>query len=113
MKNKLINEPIILTKRALKKIKKLFYNNKNVNFRIFIIGGGCSGFKYDFMLDKKIKKNDIITNTLGINIVIDKISIQYLYGSVIDYIENIEESKFIIKNLRMKNTCSCGSSFDI
>ncbi|QJC33968.1 iron-sulfur cluster insertion protein ErpA [Enterobacteriaceae endosymbiont of Donacia cinerea] len=102
---------ISLTKRAANKIKKLY--SKNKNFRIFILGGGCSGFKYDFMLDKKIKKNDILINLLGINIVIDKISMQYLTGSIIDYIENIEESKFIIKNPYMKNTCSCGSSFDI
>ncbi|QJC37192.1 iron-sulfur cluster insertion protein ErpA [Enterobacteriaceae endosymbiont of Donacia thalassina] len=107
----LINKPISLTKRAANKIKKLHY--KNVNFRIFILGGGCSGFKYDFMLDKKIKKNDILINLLDINIVIDKISMQYLLGSVIDYIENIEESKFIIKNPYMKNTCNCGVSFDI
>ncbi|QJC33161.1 iron-sulfur cluster insertion protein ErpA [Enterobacteriaceae endosymbiont of Donacia clavipes] len=111
MKNKLINESIILTKKAAKKIKTLCY--KNINFRVFIIGGGCSGFKYDFTLDKNIRKNDVVINIFGINILIDKISIQYLYGSIIDYIENIEESKFVIKNSNMKNTCSCGSSFDI
>ncbi|QJC38417.1 iron-sulfur cluster insertion protein ErpA [Enterobacteriaceae endosymbiont of Donacia fulgens] len=107
----LMNVPISLTKKAIKKIKKL--DNKNLNFRIFILGGGCSGFKYDFILDKKIKKNDILINLSGINIVIDKISMQYLSGSIIDYIESIEESRFIIRNPYMKNTCSCGSSFDI
>ncbi|QJC35557.1 iron-sulfur cluster insertion protein ErpA [Enterobacteriaceae endosymbiont of Donacia sparganii] len=102
---------ISLTKKAANKIKKLDY--KNINFRIFIIGGGCSGFKYDFILDKKIKKNDILINSLGINIIIDKISMQYLSGSIVDYIESIEESKFIIRNPYMKNKCNCGSSFDI
>ncbi|QJC36783.1 iron-sulfur cluster insertion protein ErpA [Enterobacteriaceae endosymbiont of Donacia vulgaris] len=102
---------ISLTKRAMNKIKELYFQNSN--FRIFILGGGCSGFKYNFMLDKKIKENDILINLSGINIVIDKISIQYLTGSIIDYIESIEESKFIIKSPYMKNTCSCGSSFDI
>ncbi|WP_168918718.1 iron-sulfur cluster insertion protein ErpA [Enterobacteriaceae endosymbiont of Donacia bicoloricornis] len=106
-----MNTSISLTKRASKKIKELY--SKNINFRIFILGGGCSGFKYDFILDKKIKKNDILINLSGINIVIDKISMQYLSGSIIDYIESIEESKFIIKNPYMKNKCNCGSSFDI
>ncbi|QJC36371.1 iron-sulfur cluster insertion protein ErpA [Enterobacteriaceae endosymbiont of Donacia simplex] len=105
------NISISLTKRAVNKIKKLYFKNRN--FRIFILGGGCSGFKYDFILDKKIKKNDILINLSGINIIIDKISMQYLNGSIVDYIESIEESKFIIKNPYMKNTCSCGSSFDI
>ncbi|QJC35152.1 iron-sulfur cluster insertion protein ErpA [Enterobacteriaceae endosymbiont of Donacia proxima] len=102
---------ISLTNKAAKKIKSL--NHKNMNFRVFIIGGGCSGFKYDFVLDEKIKKNDFLIKTLGINIIIDEISLQYLSGSVIDYIENIEEEKFIIKNPYMKNKCNCGYSFDI
>ncbi|QJC35966.1 iron-sulfur cluster insertion protein ErpA [Enterobacteriaceae endosymbiont of Donacia cincticornis] len=102
---------ISLTNKAAKKIKSL--NRKNMNFRVFIIGGGCSGFKYDFIFDKIIQKNDLLIKRLGINIIIDTISIQYLSGSIIDYIQNIEEEKFIIKNPYMKNKCNCGYSFDI
>ncbi|QJC34380.1 iron-sulfur cluster insertion protein ErpA [Enterobacteriaceae endosymbiont of Donacia crassipes] len=102
---------ISLTSKAAKKIKSL--NHKNMNFRVFIKGGGCSGFKYDFILDKIIKKSDFLIKTLGVNIIIDMISLQYLSGSIIDYIENIEEAKFIIKNPYMKNKCNCGYSFDI
>ncbi|QJC31867.1 iron-sulfur cluster insertion protein ErpA [Enterobacteriaceae endosymbiont of Donacia tomentosa] len=113
MKNMLINKNIILTPKAANQIRKLYKNNNNMNFRIFIIGGGCSGFKYEFILDKKINSNDVIIKSLNINLIIDQISIQYLDESIIDYIENIEESKFIIKNPNMKNICNCGSSFDI
>ncbi|QJC33561.1 iron-sulfur cluster insertion protein ErpA [Enterobacteriaceae endosymbiont of Donacia provostii] len=103
--------PITLTNKAAKKIKTI--NHENINFRVFIIGGGCSGFKYDFILDKKIKKHDLLIKSLGVNIIIDEISLQYLSGSIIDYTESIEESKFIIKNTYFKNKCNCGYSFDI
>ncbi|QJC28932.1 iron-sulfur cluster insertion protein ErpA [Enterobacteriaceae endosymbiont of Plateumaris rustica] len=115
MKNNLINTPIKITKRAINKIKCLIIkkNNKKIKFRIFIIGGGCNGFKYEFILDKKINKKDIIIKLLEFSIIIDPISIQYLFGSIIDYIENIEGSKFIVRNPKAKTTCNCGFSFDI
>ncbi|QJC29817.1 iron-sulfur cluster insertion protein ErpA [Enterobacteriaceae endosymbiont of Plateumaris sericea] len=115
MKNNLTNTSIKITKIAINRIKKFIINNhiKKVNFRIFIIGGGCNGFKYEFILDEKINKKDIIIKLLDFSILIDPISMQYLFGSVIDYIENIEGSKFIIRNPQAKTTCNCGSSFDI
>ncbi|QJC29375.1 iron-sulfur cluster insertion protein ErpA [Enterobacteriaceae endosymbiont of Plateumaris pusilla] len=115
MKNNLINPPIKITKIATNKIKSFISkkNNKKINFRIFIVGGGCNGFKYEFMLDEIINKKDIIINLFECSIIIDPISMQYLFGSIIDYIENIEGSKFIIRNPQAKTTCNCGSSFDI
>ncbi|AZP36141.1 Iron-sulfur cluster insertion protein ErpA [Candidatus Annandia adelgestsuga] len=106
---------IKFTKSAYKKIKKLSLQNKNknLNFRIYIQGGGCSGFKYGFFFDKNLSNYDIFIKNKNIIIIIDKISIQYIIGSTIDYIENLEGSKFIVNNPNAKNNCSCGLSFDI
>ncbi|QJC28483.1 iron-sulfur cluster insertion protein ErpA [Enterobacteriaceae endosymbiont of Plateumaris consimilis] len=115
MRNNLINTSIKITKKAIKKIKYFISKKKNkkMKFRIFIIGGGCNGFKYEFILDEKISKKDIIIKLLEFSIIIDSISMQYLFGITIDYIENIEGSKFIIRNPQAKTTCNCGFSFDI
>ncbi|WP_343188350.1 iron-sulfur cluster insertion protein ErpA [Buchnera aphidicola (Ceratoglyphina bambusae)] len=102
---------IKFTKNAIKKILKI--NKKKLYFRIYIIGGGCNGFKYEFIIEKKIKKYDIIIKKLNIIVLIDYISIQYLKGSKLDYLENLEGSKFMIKNPNAKTTCSCGISFSI
>lgn len=114
MYKKSIN-PIFITKSAIKKIKKIIksYKDKKKKLRIYITGGGCSGFQYGFQLDKKIQKNDIILKNKNIYILIDPISFQYLIGGKLDYIENLEGSKFIIKNPNAKTTCGCGQSFSI
>ncbi|MCW5197764.1 iron-sulfur cluster insertion protein ErpA [Buchnera aphidicola] len=104
-----------LTKSAILKIKSLIKNNynKNIKFRIYITGGGCSGFQYGFKFEKKNNKTDFIICQSNIFIIIDPISLQYLMGSKVDYIENLNGSKFIIKNPNSKSTCSCGASFNI
>ncbi|WP_226856626.1 iron-sulfur cluster insertion protein ErpA [Buchnera aphidicola] len=114
MKN-IINNHIQLTKTAIKKIKSfiLIKKNKNLKFRIYILGGGCSGFQYQFTFDENINKNDMLINQENICLIIDPISLQYLKGGKIDYVENLEGSKFIVYNPNAKNTCGCGSSFNI
>ncbi|WP_343183691.1 iron-sulfur cluster insertion protein ErpA [Buchnera aphidicola] len=102
-----------LTNSAIYYIKKLMKKKKNIKFRIYVTGGGCSGFEYGFKFDKKINLNDIIIKKSNIFIIIDPISIQYLIGGEIDYIENLNGSKFIINNPNAKSTCSCGTSFNI
>ncbi|WP_343189585.1 iron-sulfur cluster insertion protein ErpA [Buchnera aphidicola] len=102
---------ITITKKAKKKINNI--NKKKRILRIYIKGGGCNGFQYKFKLEKKIKKNDIIIKKKKTLIIIDKISINYLNKCKIDYLKNLEGSKFIINNPNAKNTCSCGSSFNI
>lgn len=106
---------IEFTKSAYKKVKKLLLKNKNkkLNFRIYIQGGGCSGFKYGFILDKNLNEYDFIINKNDIIVTIDKISLQYLLGSTVDYIENLEGSKFVVHNPNAKHNCSCGLSFNI
>ncbi|CAL4321286.1 iron-sulfur cluster insertion protein ErpA [Buchnera aphidicola] len=106
---------IKLTTNATKKISKLIQEkkNKNLKLRIYIIGGGCSGFQYQFIFDENIDKDDILIKKSNIFLVVDPISLQYLYGGTIDYLENLEGSKFIVSNPNAKNTCGCGSSFNI
>ncbi|AHG60162.1 iron-sulfur cluster insertion protein ErpA [Buchnera aphidicola] len=103
------------TDTAAKKIKDLIIikNNYNLKLRIYITGGGCSGFQYQFIFDEKINKDDIIITQSDVSLIIDPISLQYLYGGQIDYLENLEGSKFIVSNPNAKNTCGCGSSFSI
>ncbi|MBK4765320.1 MAG: iron-sulfur cluster insertion protein ErpA [Pantoea sp. Brub] len=104
-----------ITDTAVNKIQSLLSNKNNskLKLRIYINGGGCSGFKYSFILDEKVNKGDIIIEKQGIELIIDCISIQYLIGSSIDYVENLTGSKFIVNNPNAKMTCSCGLSFSI
>lgn len=112
---KIINNHIKLTKNAIKKIKSLLLikKNQNLKLRIYILGGGCSGFQYQFNFDKNIHQDDIVINQENACLIIDPISLQYIYGGEIDYIENLEGSKFIVRNPNAKNTCGCGASFNI
>ncbi|PPI86615.1 iron-sulfur cluster insertion protein ErpA [Candidatus Pantoea edessiphila] len=112
-----INSSISLrfTDTAINKLKYIINqeNNKLLKLRIYITGGGCSGFQYGFILDDKKNEEDIIIKKNGIAVIIDPISIQYLNGSLIDYKENLEASRFTVINPNAKITCSCGSSFSI
>lgn len=100
---------------AVKKIKMLIKekNNANLKLRIYITGGGCSGFKYGFTFDENKNENDVIIEKYNIFIIVDPISLQYLIGGKIDYEENLEGSKFTISNPNAKHTCGCGLSFSI
>ncbi|VFP85800.1 Iron-sulfur cluster insertion protein ErpA [Buchnera aphidicola (Cinara pseudotaxifoliae)] len=104
-----------ITATAIKRVKSLLLVKKNLQLklRVYITGGGCSGFQYGFKLDKIINKDDIYIKKSGITIVIDPISFQYLIGGKIDYIENLEGSKFMISNPNAQTTCGCGLSFSI
>ncbi|VFP78126.1 Iron-sulfur cluster insertion protein ErpA [Buchnera aphidicola (Cinara cuneomaculata)] len=107
--------PFNITIEAINKIKQLIIIKKKLKFklRIYITGGGCSGFQYGFKLIKMINKDDLHIKQSGIEIVIDPISSQYLIKGKIDYVENLEGSKFIIINPNAKTTCGCGLSFSI
>lgn len=114
--NNNIKLPVQLTDFAVNKIKyfiKHEKNNLNLKLRVYIIGGGCGGFQYGFILDNKIIEDDCIIEKNGVYLVIDPMSLQYLFGGVIDYYEGLESSKFIVVNPNAVTTCSCGSSFSI
>lgn len=100
---------------AAQKLKKLIeeQNNDKLGLRIYITGGGCSGFQYGFTFDEKISEDDILIKKENVFLVIDPMSLQYLVGSQVDYVEGLEGSRFVIKNPNAKTTCGCGSSFSV
>ena len=85
----------------------------NLNLRVYVTGGGCSGFQYGFSFDKVIDEEDTCITKDGANLVIDSLSLQYLEGSTVDYTEDLMGSKFIITNPNAITTCGCGESFSI
>jgi iron-sulfur cluster insertion protein len=105
-------EPIKITDLATQKLDALLLTdtNQNSKLRIFIEGGGCSGFKYGFILDKSQNDDDTV---IGHAVLVDCMSIQFLQGATLDYRESLQESGFLIKNPQAKTTCGCGSSFSI
>ena len=106
-------EPLIFTDSAAEKVKKLIEEEKNpsLNLRVFITGGGCSGFQYGFTFDEKFQDGDAEIAKCGVKLLVDPMSIQYLRGAEIDYQEGLEGAQFVIKNPNAKTTCGCGSSF--
>ncbi|MDU0810346.1 MAG: iron-sulfur cluster insertion protein ErpA [Burkholderia sp.] len=106
---------IIFTDSATDKIKKLIEEEKNLNLklRVFVQGGGCSGFQYGFKFDEEINEDDIVVNKSGVQLLIDSMSYQYLIGAEIDYRDNLNGAQFVIKNPNATTTCGCGSSFSI
>ena len=88
-------------------------NADNLNLRVYVTGGGCSGFQYGFSFDKVIDEEDTCITKDGANLVIDSLSLQYLEGSTVDYTEDLMGSKFIITNPNATTTCGCGESFSI
>ncbi|AKC31906.1 iron-sulfur cluster insertion protein ErpA [Candidatus Pantoea carbekii] len=107
--------PLQFTDAAAKRIKTLIIEEKNstLKLRVYITGGGCSGFQYGFTFDDKINEGDFTIEKYGAILVIDPMSLQYLVGGSIDYIESLEGSRFVVTNPNAKTTCSCGSSFSI
>ena len=96
--------------------------NDNLHSRIYITGGGCSGFQYGFAFDEKIREDDEIVEksvtlsdekSIKVKIVIDALSLMYLTGAEVDYIENLQGARFTVKNPNAETTCSCGSSFSL
>ena len=104
-----------LTDGAVKKILSLSEKQSEVkvNLRVYVTGGGCSGFQYGFSFDESIDEEDTCVSKEGANLIIDPLSLQYLLGSTVDYTEDLSGSKFIIKNPNAITTCGCGDSFSI
>ena len=104
---------INLSSNAMKRIKDLLPTHKSKYFRVYVTGGGCSGFQYGFSFDKTVDEDDTCIEKQGANLVIDSLSLQYLQGSTVDYVEDLTGSKFIISNPNATTTCGCGESFSI
>ena len=106
---------INLSSRAIKKVRDLVAEEENdqLKLRVFITGGGCSGFQYGFTFDELIADDDTALQTEGVTLLVDPMSLQYLVGSVVDYTEGLEGSRFVVNNPNATATCGCGSSFSI
>ena len=108
-----IPAPLIFTDAAAAKVKTLIEeeDNPNLKLRVFISGGGCSGFQYGFTFDEAINDGDTAVENGGVTLLIDPMSYQYLVGAEIDYKEDLQGAQFIIRNPNAQTTCGCGSSF--
>ena len=106
---------INLSARAVQKVRDLVTEEENdqLKLRVFITGGGCSGFQYGFTFDELVADDDTALQTDGVTLVVDPMSLQYLVGSVVDYTEGSEGSRFVVNNPNATATCGCGSSFSI
>ena len=107
------DDPLIFTENAANKVKQLIEEegNSDLKLRVFVSGGGCSGFQYGFTFDEVTNEDDTVLNKNGVQLLIDPMSFQYLVGAEIDYQESLEGSQFVIKNPNATTTCGCGSSF--
>ena len=105
--------PLVFTDSAAGKVKQLIEEEKNDNLklRVFVSGGGCSGFQYGFTFDEEVQDGDTAVENSGVTLLIDPMSYQYLVGAEIDYSEGLEGAQFVIRNPNAKTTCGCGSSF--
>lgn len=103
------------TEAAAHKVKTLVTEegNPRLKLRVFITGGGCSGFQYGFTFDEDVADDDTIIEREGVSLVIDPMSFQYLVGAEVDYEEGLQGSRFVIHNPNATTTCGCGSSFSI
>ena len=107
--------PIVFTDAAANKVSELIEeeDNPELKLRVFISGGGCSGFQYGFTFDEKIEEGDSQVTNQGVTLVVDPMSVQYLMGAEIDYKEDLQGAQFIIRNPNASTTCGCGSSFTV
>lgn len=113
--NVVTETPLIFTDSAANKVKQLIdeEGNPELKLRVFVSGGGCSGFQYGFTFDESINEDDTVMEKNGVTLLIDPMSFQYLVGAEIDYQESIEGAQFVIKNPNAVTTCGCGSSFSV
>ena len=111
--SKNLNLEFSLSKKALERVKILLKDEEGSYFRISVLGGGCSGFQYDFSFDEKPKHGDMIFNEGGIDYLIDKVSIDFLRGSTLEYVSELAGSYFKIENPNATANCGCGTSFSI
>ncbi len=109
--------PLTFTDAAANKVFALISEeeNPNLKLRIYITGGGCSGFQYGFTFDEKVNDDDLVIahEKTGVQLVVDPMSLQYLIGASVDYTEGLQGSRFVVTNPNASSTCGCGSSFSV
>ena len=107
--------PIVFTDAAARKVGELIKEDENPDLmlRVFISGGGCSGFQYGFTFDDEMEDGDSSVENHGVRLIVDPMSVQYLMGAEIDYKEDLQGAQFVIRNPNATTTCGCGSSFSV
>ena len=110
-----IPEVVSVTASAIAKVRSLIEeeDNPDLKLRVYVTGGGCSGFQYGFTFDDAVADDDSIVERDGVKVVVDAMSYPYLVGARVDYEEGLQGSKFVIQNPNASSTCGCGSSFNI
>jgi len=110
-----LERPLDFTPAAAAKARELITEegNPGLKLRVYIQGGGCSGFQYGFEFDEHEAEEDLQVNTDGVGLLVDPLSLQYLMGATVDYVENLHGAQFTIRNPNAKTTCGCGSSFTV
>jgi iron-sulfur cluster insertion protein len=106
---------IAFSERAARKVRQLMEQEGNdaLKLRVFVTGGGCSGFSYGFTFDETAAEDDAVIERAGVTMLVDALSFQYLLGSEIDYLENLQGAQFVVTNPNAASTCGCGNSFAI
>ena len=104
-----------VTAAAADKVARLIEEegNRNLKLRVFVTGGGCSGFEYGFTFDEDVEEDDTAIEESGVVLLVDALSYQYLIGSQIDYNENLQGARFVVVNPNASSTCGCGNSFSV
>ncbi|NOZ52927.1 MAG: iron-sulfur cluster insertion protein ErpA [Gammaproteobacteria bacterium] len=109
------DELLSVTENAAQKVKALIKDegNNDLKLRVYVMGGGCSGFQYGFTFDESVNDGDTAVEKDGVTFLVDPMSYQYLVGAEIDYTEGLQGAQFVIRNPNASTTCGCGSSFSI
>lgn len=107
--------PLFLSDSAVTKVRELIEEegNSDLKLRVFVTGGGCSGFQYGFSFDDSQDEEDTAIEKEGVTLLVDPMSYQYLVGATVEYTEGLQGSQFVVKNPNASSTCGCGSSFSI
>lgn len=107
--------PLLFTEAAAVKVRELIAEegNPELKLRVYISGGGCSGFQYGFTFDEARAEDDLAVDRNGVTLLVDPLSLQYLAGAEVDYSESLTGAQFVIRNPNAKTTCGCGSSFTV
>nr|WP_086940086.1 iron-sulfur cluster insertion protein ErpA [Thaumasiovibrio occultus] len=107
--------PLQFSEAAATKVKTLIAEEENpeLKLRVYITGGGCSGFQYGFTFDESVNEGDMVIEKSGVTLVVDPMSLQYLLGGIVDYTEGLEGSRFFVNNPNATTTCGCGASFSV
>jgi iron-sulfur cluster insertion protein len=106
---------IVFTNAAARKVQELILEERNpeLKLRVYISGGGCSGFQYGFSFDEEQSVDDLAVKNDGVTLLVDPLSLQYLLGAEVDYSESLQGAQFVIRNPNASTTCGCGTSFSV